>query len=210
MLLSSVALVAHESLVRWFLLMRRALKGLLIAAGVDFYMKTNDRRVLEDTILPAIADSPDVNDVLFIGCDYYTRGYRNVFAHCNYWTIEIDPLKSKFGARQHIADSAENLCLHFKPGTFDIILCNGVIGWGLDTRDGIERMLESCWCCLRERGVLLIGWNDVPEHAPVALSDLQSLRKFHPYVFPALGVNELETDTDLRHTYNFYTKITGT
>ena len=55
-------------------------------------------------------------------------------------------------------------------------------------------MLESCWLCLREKGVLMIGWNDVPEHSPVPLSDLDALKKFQPYVFPALGKTELLTE----------------
>jgi hypothetical protein len=186
--------------------LRRPVKSLLMAAGVDFRMKTEDRRILEGTILPAIAQSPEYKRVLFIGCDWYTRGYQRLFAARDYWTMEIDPAKSKYGARQHIVDTAENLALHFRPGSLDFIVCNGVIGWGLDDRAGIEKMLESCWICLREKGVLMIGWNDVPEHSPVALSDLDALKKFQPYIFPELGKSELLTDSDLRHTYNFYVK----
>ncbi len=186
--------------------LRRPVKSLLMAAGVDFRMKTEDRRILEGTILPAIAGSPEYKRVLFIGCDWYTKGYQRLFSECDYWTMEIDPAKSKYGARQHIVDTAENLALHFKPDSLDFIVCNGVIGWGLDDKPGIEKMLESCWLCLREKGVLMIGWNDVPEHSPVPLSDLESLKKFRPYVFPELGKSELLTDSDLRHTYNFYIK----
>lgn len=193
----------------WLPRLRRRIKSILIAAGFDFYIKTEDRRILEDTILPAIAQSPEYRHILFIGCDYYTRGYRRILGKRDYWTLEIDPSKRKFGARQHIVDTAENLAQYFKPGSLEFIICNGVIGWGLDDRAGIERMLESCWSSLRERGVLLVGWNDVPEHSPVAMSDLKALRWFQPYVFPELGASEFKTNTDLRHTYNFYTKITS-
>jgi hypothetical protein len=186
--------------------LRQSVKSVLMSAGMDFRMKTDDRRVLEDTILPAIARNSDYGTVLFIGCDWYTRGYQKLFAHRNYWTMEIDPSKKKFGARQHIVDSAENIAEHFKPASIDFIVCNGVIGWGLDDKPGIERMLEACWMCLRERGVLLIGWNDVPERTPVPISKLVALEKFQPYVLPVLGKSQLLTDSDLRHTYNFYIK----
>src|ERR1700748_2231981 len=112
--------------------LRHTVKSKLMDVGVYFYIKTEDRRVLEDRILPAIARSPDVQSVLFIGCEWYTRGYRRILGKRNYWTMEIVPEKRKFGAKQHVVDSAENIALHFKPESFDFILCNGVIGWGLD------------------------------------------------------------------------------
>jgi SAM-dependent methyltransferase len=189
--------------------LRRTAKSIAMAVGFDFYQKTEDRKILEDIILPAIARWPEYRRILFIGCDWYTRGYQRVFADRDYWTMEIDPSKSKYGARQHIVDSAENLANHFKPNSLDFIVCNGVIGWGLDDRDGIERMLASCWRCLRDKGVLLIGWNDVPEHLPpVPLSEFGPLQQFQPYAFPALEAAELRTDSELRHTYNFYAKTT--
>jgi hypothetical protein len=189
--------------------LRSALKSLLISAGVDLRMKTEDRRILEDTILPAIARSDEYRRVLFIGCDWYTRGYVRLFTGRDYWTLEIDPAKRKYGAKQHILDSAENIAQYFEPDSLDAILCNGVIGWGLNSRDGIERMLEGCWNCLRTGGLLLIGWNDVSDHKPLALSDLKALQRFQPLVFPELGAAVLRTDTDLRHTYNFYVKAAG-
>lgn len=112
--------------------LRQSVKSILMSAGFDFRMKTDDRRVLEDTILPAIARTPEYRRILFIGCDWYTRGYQKLFAARDYWTMEIDPAKSKYGARQHIVDSAENIAQHFQPDSLDFIVCNGVIGWGLD------------------------------------------------------------------------------
>lgn len=186
--------------------LRRTVKSTLIAAGMDFYIRNEDRRILEDTVLPAIARSPDYRRILFIGCEWYTRGYRKLFAKSDYWTMEIDPSKRKYGARQHIVDSAENIARHFEPDSLDFIVCNGVIGWGLDEPAAIEHTLDSCWLCLRERGVLLLGCNDVPEHSPVAHSELAALRRFQPHVFAGLGVAELKIDTELRHRYNFHSK----
>lgn len=186
--------------------LRRTVKSTLIAAGMDFYIRNEDRRVLEDTILPAIARSPDYGRILFVGCEWYTRGYRKIFSKRDYWTMEIDPSKRKYGAGQHIVDSVENIAQHFEPNSLDFIVCNGVIGWGLDEPAAIEHTLDSCWLCLREGGVLLLGCNDVPEHSPVPHSELAALRKFQPYNFPELGVAELKIDTELRHRYNFHSK----
>jgi len=190
--------------------LRRSFKLMLISAGMDFRIRSKDRSILEDKILPAIAQSPEYNRILFIGCEWYTRGYRQIFADCDYWTLEIDPSKRRFGAHQHIVDCAQNLALHFQPNSLDFIVCNGVIGWGLDDQSAIEQALDSCWLCLRDSGVLLLGCNDVPKHSPVVLSKLKSLRRFQPYIFPHLGTSELCVDTELRHTYRFYAKAART
>jgi hypothetical protein len=186
---------------------RRATRATLMAAGIELYMKTEDRKILQRTILPAIARSPEYHRVLFIGCEWFTRGYRRIFRKCDYWTLEINPRNRKFGSRQHIVDGAENLASHFKPDSIDFIVCNGVIGWGLNDRAAIKRMLDSSWHCLSEHGVLLLGCNDLPEHTPVVLSELDEMKRFRPFVFPAVGVSELRIDTPLRHRFSFYTKV---
>src|SRR4051794_1593372 len=77
--------------------LRTTIKSKLIAAGIDFYIKTEDRTILEDIILPAISRSDEYRRILFIGCEWYTRGYQKIFATRDYWTMEIDPSKRKYG-----------------------------------------------------------------------------------------------------------------
>src|SRR6186997_2328904 len=112
-------------------MLRRTVKSKLMDAGFDFYIRTADRAVLEEQILPTISRSTNRLRILFFGCEWYTRGYQRVLAKHDYWTMEIDPSKRKYGAKQHIVDSAENVADHFGPNSLDFILCNGVIGWGL-------------------------------------------------------------------------------
>src|SRR4051812_37517557 len=60
--------------------------------GVESYLKTEDRRVLEQIIFPYFLNANAVVNVLFVGCHWYTNGYNKWFeARKNYWTIEIDP-----------------------------------------------------------------------------------------------------------------------
>ena len=187
--------------------LRRPVKSLLMAAGVDFRMKTEDRRILEGTILPAIAAIAGISNEFFSLGAIGTRGATNgclPHAITGRWKLIRPRANTAPGSISSILPKIWRST--FKPDSLDFIVCNGVIGWGLDDRAGIEKMLESCWICLREKGVLMIGWNDVPEHSPVPLSDLDALKKFQPYVFPELGKSELLTDSDLRHTYNFYVK----
>ena len=186
--------------------LRGAARRFLMACGVDYYHESEDRRVLENIILPHLAERADVRRVLFVGCAWYTRGYRKIFKNQNYSTLEIDPHAAKYGARRHITDSLENIRRHFADGELDAIICNGVFGWGLDEKEAIEKAFDGCFECLREGGLFVLGWNDVPEHRPFPPRECPGLQRFTPYLFAPLSVRELSIATYNRHTYLFYRK----
>ena len=108
--------------------------------------------------------------------------------------------------KQHIVDDLKNLGKHFGPDSLDLILCNGVFGWGLDAKADVEEAFRACCDCLREGGVLVVGWDDIEERRPFLLQECQSLRALKPFFFPPLGAAEYLTDTPYRHTFTFYFK----
>ena len=179
-------------------------RTLLVSLGIDLRMNSEPRAVLETAILPYFAERPEYRTVLFVGCEWYTRGYRRVFAEKDYWTLEIDPGKKRFGARQHVVDSVENVDRHFTRNTFDVILCNGVYGWGLNEREAADRAFNGCYECMRESGVLVLGWNDVPRRTPFPLSDCRSLMRFRRFAFPPLGQTDYRVPGPKGHVYSFY------
>jgi SAM-dependent methyltransferase len=174
--------------------------------GFDFYLDTPDRKILETEILPYLAAQPEIRKVLFVGCDWYTKAYRKIFAQQEYWTIEPDPSKKRYGSKHHVIDVLENLDRHFADDTFDLIVCNGVFGHGLNQPDKIEQALQQCFRCLRPNGMFVFGWNDLPENLPIPLDACQALRQFQPQVFAPLQTSQFDTQTPYRHFYNFYIK----
>lgn len=156
--------------------------------------------------MPGLAAREDVQNILFVGCAWYTRGYRKIFRGKRYSTLEIDPRAARYGAAHHVTDTLENIGRHFPSDTLDLIICNGVFGWGLDQPAAIDRAFNGCFDSLRPGGVFVLGWNDVPDHTPVALEHLQSLSRFTPWPFPPLGACRHRTDTYNRHTFDFYVK----
>jgi hypothetical protein len=176
------------------------------ALGLPNPIRTPDRDTLEQVILPAYAGRPDIKTVLFVGCAWYTAHYGKMLAGCNYWTIDPDPWKRRFGARRHIVAGLEGLSAHITPGSLDLIVCNGVFGWGLDDRAGCERAFEGCSDALRAAGELVIGWNDVPEHRPMELASLASLARFRPLRFEPLGAARYRANAENGHVYDFYVK----
>lgn len=169
-------------------------------------LHTADREVLEGTIIPHWAAEPDIRRVLFVGCDWYTSHYHEAFARAEYWTIDCDPHKARHATKNHVICTLQDAVRHFEPGWFDLIVCNGVYGWGLDAKKDIEAGFTACHTLLRPGGDFILGWNDVPEHRPVPLEQIQSLKLFQPRVFPPLQTERYRTDTPMRHTFDFYVK----
>ena len=174
----------------------------LLAIGVPLRLSSPDRAILEREILPYFIASTEFRRVLFVGCDWYTQRYERLFRGKEYVTIEVDPARRPFGAKRHIVGSLADLGRHFKRGELDLILCNGVFGWGLDSRDESSRAFAACATALRTGGVLLIGWDDVPEHRPFDPMTLPELARLRPWVFPPAGAARRTVE---RHVYDFFT-----
>jgi SAM-dependent methyltransferase len=170
-------------------------------------LANEDRRVLEQIVFRYYAAQPDINRILFVGCQPYTRHYeRAYFPRREFWTIDPDEKLRKFGSSRHVVAPLENLDDFFAEDYFDLILCNGVFGWGLDAPENCERAFLNCHSRLRNDGHLLVGWNDVPSRTPFPIESIESLHRFRSFTFPAFGSFRYLTQTAYRHTYNFYLK----
>jgi SAM-dependent methyltransferase len=185
---------------------QRKILRLKVAFGFDVRLDTPDRRVLEDIILPHLAARTTVERILFAGAAWYTRSYRKYFSGKEYWTIDVDPFKKRYGAANHIVDSLEHLDRRVPEDYFDVIICNSVFGWGLDSRPAAEAAFTQCFKCLRPEGLFILGYDDVPEHRPYPPDQSPALDRFRPYVFPPLAAARYTTPTELKHTFNFYVR----
>lgn len=185
-------------------ILRRVAKRVLLALNIDVYLRTPDRAVLEQQLLPWLAALPDQNDILFVGCDWYTRGYRKYFGNRRYTTMDYDVDKARYGARRHITDSMTNLGLHYQPASLDLIVCNGVFGWGLNAREDVEKAFSDSATALRSGGLLLVGWNDIPERKPFDLDSIEALLALRRRTMDPLGTDEYLTPSVNRHVYTLF------
>jgi SAM-dependent methyltransferase len=168
---------------------------------------SDSRYIIEAKVIPYFVARPEYKNILFVGCAWFTRFYsKEYFSNKNYWTIDIDPQRAKYGSKQHIIDSVSNLHKHFPPNYFDLIICTGVFGWGLNEKSEVDRAFSNCFECLRPEGIFILGWNDIPERKPFPLEECQSLAKFKPYIFTPLSSSQYLTTSPRRLTLNFYSK----
>ncbi|MGH9644252.1 MAG: hypothetical protein ACRD3Q_17750 [Terriglobales bacterium] len=186
---------------------RFAVRAARYLLGLPVPMHTEDRRILEQVIFPYYGSLSDVRTVLFVGCDWYTRHYESAFFPAvTFWTMDPAPAARKFAGQRHIVAALEELTHFFDDTPFDLIICNGVYGFGLDTLAQCEQAFAACHARLRAGGHFVLGWDDIAARAPTPLTDVASLRLFRPFTFPPLGTWRYRTETPYRHTYDFYCK----
>ncbi len=166
-----------------------------------------DRRVLVRDILGALARDPDVKRVLFVGVQWYTKDYAAALGGKVFATIDPEAKLARFGGEPHVVGFVQDLEEHFKGEPFDAIVMSGVIGFGLNERDGVERALQACAAKLRPGGWLVLGVNELkPTH--VDPSTTKASEAFEPASFGTLGtrVDVALPFREKRHTFLFWRK----
>ena len=168
-------------------------------------LATPDRVLLEDVIVPEFIGRADVRRVLDVGVAWYTRTYPRLYRGIEYHTIDVDPEMQRIAGPHHRTLSMTELAKAYPADTFDLIVCNGVFGWGLDTADQVARGLTACADVLRPGGWLVVGWNDM-EGRRIPDLDALAAGRFDRAVLPAARADHLVTDTHYAHRYDFFTR----
>lgn len=142
-------------------LLFKAIMSNRLVARVYFRVCRPDRRYMEDKLLPTFVRTRP-RRVLSVGVQTYCAHYSRYFAGtpAEYWTIDLDPRVAKLGSRgRHIVANITDIHRFFGQDYFDIILLNGVFGWGIDGADDQDRALASLRRVVRGGGILLVGWD---------------------------------------------------
>lgn len=154
----------RKSIVRLLLGRQRA-----DALSLARILASPDRAILLERYLPAVA--AEAGRILWIGCRPYTADYP---AHLQssggeVWTTDIDPAAEQWGAPdRHRTGDIREADRIFPDQVFDAILCNGVLGFGVNTPADQARTLGALASLLQPRGLLLLGWNTDRIADPVA------------------------------------------
>ncbi|WP_256943263.1 class I SAM-dependent methyltransferase [Achromobacter xylosoxidans] len=187
-------------------LIHRAKKGLFhwspeLAArcGFDFRLKAPNRSFLEQQIFDYLNQQATRTDTpmrcLFVGMHEYTWHYPRLLK-MEFHSLDMDPEQAIYGPTgRHTIGSATNMSEFYAEASFDVVVANGVIGWGLNKRADFERLMEQCHRVLKPAGLLILGYNDTPEHAPFEV-DIAWRDLFAPTTPAIPGV------TQARHAMN--------
>jgi SAM-dependent methyltransferase len=128
------------------------------------------RIALVNEILPAYAKLG--GRILWIGCRRYTNSYGRLLSkdggEC--WTTDIEPTHAKWGEKhRHFTCDVVEIDKLIPSEAFDTVLCNGVFGFGVDTREAQLAALQAMGSILKPGGRLLLGWNTERVEDPAGL-----------------------------------------
>ena len=167
--------------------------------------RSADRHFLEEFILPTFSLDRSIKRVLFCGCARYTQAYEGLFPHSEYWTLDPSPRRQRFGSKLHIVDRLEALN-HHAIASFDLIICNGVLGWGIDDHEQAEAAIRSSHAALASHGRLVLGWNDVAPRNRIRPEHIAALAAFTPAPLSRSGAR-VRVPGWHRHVFDFYRKV---
>lgn len=133
------------------------------------------RRALVGEILPAYAASG--GRILWVGCRRYTKKYGAMLerngGEC--WTLDIELKHAKWGQTgRHLTWDLIKIDQLIAAESFDSVLCNGVFGFGVDTRSAQLAALGAIKRILKPGGRLLLGWNTERVEDPFSLEPVQN------------------------------------
>lgn len=104
----------------------------------------------------------------------------------------------------HIVAKVQDLGHHVQAGSFDCVVMNGVIGFGLDAPAEVDKAIAAIASSLRVGGMFVLGWDDVDAHRVALPEQFEALAAFTPFAGGPLGAFRTMVPSDTRKTYDFY------
>ncbi len=164
-----------------------------ILIGLPAPLKSPDRSFLENKVFSYLNSISNFKgNLLFAGVASYTKHY---YAKLKYQTYTIDWERSqaRYGnGPNHVVGSVTELNKFWPDGYFDVIVANGLIGYGINSSELISSMLENMHDALRENGLLIIGYNDNHHHLQRSLTDFEDILCFTRFTPNIDGVDRFE------------------
>lgn len=182
---------------------------LAVKMGIEFPLKSPNRIFLETSIFQYINQTYGAQDPrsagLFIGTDKRSWHYPKVL-DLELHTIDIEKKKALYGnAQHHIVGSATELARYYDPASFDVIIGNGLIGFGMNAAEQCEQLLSGVALLLKDAGLFVIGFNDGPEYVDFKVKAAKNYALFEECIPGAFGLTQ-STYAFGDHTFVFLKK----
>ena len=166
-------------------------------------MPSPDRDVLERTILGALFTDAAVQAIAFVGVAGYTSWYPALFRFrpgVRFATIDQDAGQASYGARgdHHVATLEAFAAEPGAAGAFDVVVLNGVVGYGMNSPGEQAAGLEAAQRLLRPAGRLVIGYDEAGGVAALGPVPHEAWRDAP---VPGTERHRLETSSSLGHVF---------
>ena len=177
---------------------RRYLPRPLIVGYAEFtILRLPDRVFMTKRIVPSLISlRPD--RLLNVGVHHYTYRMQQtlVAAGIDVYTADIDPRETRWGVQhRHRVCNAIEIDHHFPAQYFDVVILNGMLGYGIDTAGDFDRAIHAIATVMRPGGVLILGWDDNMFADPFGLNTYEDLFARNSAL---LGVDRVKHHNGLR------------
>ncbi|MBO9329061.1 hypothetical protein A6B37_01670 [Achromobacter sp. HZ01] len=179
--------------------------------NIDFRLQAENRRFLEQAVFGYIntmaVDAGGPLKTLFVGLDKHNWHYRRLL-DTEFYTLDIEARQAVYGRPgRHWTGSATRMAGHYGGNVFDVVVANGLLGFGIDEIRDFEQLLENCEAVLKPGGLLVLGYNDLTERVPylVLPTALRLFDAFRPPIAEVSGALH-RVDDPFRHVFLFLTK----
>jgi hypothetical protein len=189
--------------------LKKRIRHLCMMLGIPTPVHTTNRRFLEQKIFPLISGNGRYRKILFAGTEIYTWHYHKFFPRSEFCTIDYDKSKSRYGHKNHhTIGSVCSLSKYYNRSDFDVIIYNGLIGFGLNSKHDVDQALCEAFQALSDDGILIVGWNNTPEYLDFCLETLPGYQLFTKYIPVELGVisSRIEANPSINYMFDFLIK----
>lgn len=142
---------------------------------------------------------------LFIGLDKHNWHYDRLLEP-DFYSIDLNPRNAAYGQpNRHVVGSATELSSDHPPNSFDVVIANGLIGFGLDTEEAFNQLMFECHRVLASNGMLVLGYNDKPDRLKFNVEQArgyQAFQTFEPGIAGMTGARHVVADR-FQHCYVF-------
>lgn len=179
--------------------------------NIDFRLRAPNRVFLEESVFGYLnelaAESDHDIKTLFVGIDKHNWHYPRLLL-CQFHSLDIESRKAVYGQPdRHWTGSATRMADHYGPNVFDVVVANGLLGFGINSAPDFRRLITQCERVLKPGGLLVLGYNDRPDRAPFPVLPVVS-EFFELFVPPIAGVDHHvhRVDDAFQHVFVFLRK----
>ena len=179
--------------------------------NIDFRLRAPNRDFLEESVFGYLnelaAESDHDIKTLFVGLDKHNWHYPRLL-RCQFHSLDIEARKAVYGQPdRHWTGCATRMAEHYGPNAFDVVVANGLVGYGINSASDFRRLMTQCEQVLKPGGLFVLGYNDRPDRAPFLVLPV-AREFFESFVPPIAGVEHHvhPVDDAFRHVYVFLRK----
>ncbi|MBD0349716.1 MAG: hypothetical protein ICV65_01035 [Flavisolibacter sp.] len=181
-------------LVRWLLLNLYYGKGYM-----NHFNNLPDRKWIKTQLSPKL-EKINRGKILYVGCAPYSWDSLKSFnREVDLFTVDNKMRNVIWGGEKHIVADIQNIDKMVQPASFDMVLLNGIFGYGIDTEAAQTITYQALHSILKPDGLLLIGWNYDRSTDPLKNTTCRHL-------FTTSNYEDLESRTcfeDSTHVFDF-------